>query len=115
MNVVVEGAVIGFGLIGAVCAGKAAQTLVERSGGTKAEALASGCVGAGIAVAVLPAAAIGGAYITGVKAYEAFQNREALVANARAQLADAKSRVAKTYEQVGAKVVEVKAEKAVKA
>jgi hypothetical protein len=103
MNVVLEGAVIGFGVIGAVCAGKAAQTLVERSGGTKAEALASGCVGAGIAMAVLPAAAVGGLYVCGVKGYAAFQNRDAVVSQARAQLADAKAHVAGVATKLGRK------------
>ena len=112
MNVVLEGVMIGFGVVGAVCAGKAAQTLVERSGGTDTEAMAAGAVGAGLAFAVLPAAVVAGACITVSKGVDAFQHRDALLANARTQFADAKRKVAERYpravESTATKVEAVK-------
>lgn len=82
-----EVAVIGFGLIGATVAGKAAHNVVLRNHGSEHEALAAGCVTAGLSAAVLPAAAVGGLCITGKAAYDYVRSDRAklAVATARAQ------------------------------
>ena len=88
MNTVVEYAVIGFGLIGATVAGTAARKLIQRNGGSECEALAAGCVAAGLSVAVLPAAAVAGLACTVQKGVEVYRNSDAMrlhVANAKAK------------------------------
>lgn len=90
-----EVAVIGFGLVGATVAGKAAHGMVKNNQGSEHEALAIGAVTAGLAVAVLPAAAVGGLFATGQAAYEYHRSGKlrAAVATAKAETLGTMDRV----------------------
>lgn len=85
IETVVNVGLITFGLVGAVCAGNAAQRIAQRHNCTEAEQMAAGCVGVGLAMAVAPATAAAGMMIVGKKGYEAFKNRKEVLANARAK------------------------------
>lgn len=101
MSATVETIVIGFGLVGAVIAGNAAAKAAQSAGCTDNQQLAAGCVGAGLAVAVLPCAAVAGIAITAKAGYELATSpskRDAL----RAKLDDA-------AEQTKAKCSELRA------
>jgi hypothetical protein len=97
MSALLETAVIGFGVVGAIVVGNAAAQTAKATGCTENQQLAAGCVGAGLAVAVLPATAIAGVFITGKAAYELATNPAA-----KAKLAQhVETAKAKTRELAG--------------
>ena len=110
MNTVIEVAVIGFGVVGAVVAGNAAAKLIERNAGSRSEQLAAGCVAAGLSAAVLPAAAVAGLAITCQKGYELYQNS----ASMKLHVAEARAKTLGTMDKVvnGTKSRKVQAVKA---
>jgi hypothetical protein len=94
MSAILETVVIGFGVVGAVVAGNAAAQTAKATGCTESQQLAAGCVGAGLAVAVLPAAAVAGMFVTGKAAYDLATQpakREALRAKIDAAADEAKA------------------------
>ena len=97
---VLEGAVLGFGVIGAICAGNAAFTVAQRNGCTDAECMASSACATGLACAVMPAAAVGGVFIVATKAKNAWQDRKEIIANTKskhaAAMANFRERAGKT-------------------
>lgn len=89
---VIEGVVLGLGAVGAICAGNAAFTVAKRNGCTDSECMASSAVATGLSAAVLPAAAVAGAFIIGVKAKNAWQDRKSIIANTKTKHAEAMER-----------------------
>lgn len=86
---VVEGVVLGLGVIGAVVAGNAAHTIAQRNGCSDAECLATSCVATGLSMAVLPVAAVAGAGVIVTKGFEAYKNRDVILGATRAKHAEA--------------------------
>lgn len=88
-------AVIGFGLIGATVAGKAAAKMAANNGCDEYEQLGAACVVGGLSAAVLPAAAVGGLVVACKAGYDwAASDRGRLaVANAKAKTLGTMDRV----------------------
>lgn len=95
-----ESLLLGFGVVGAAIVGHAAHKAAKNHGMGDASALATSCVASGLAVAVLPAAALGGAAATVVKGVEAFQNRDEVLSNAKLSYAQAKASVLGAADKV---------------
>lgn len=86
-STVVDIAVLGFAIVGAVAAGNAASQIAERNGCTEAQSTASSCVAVGLSMAVLPATAVAGAVIVGTKIVETVKDRKSVFARAREEQA----------------------------
>ncbi len=93
MNEVLEVALIGLTVVGAVAAGNAAQKVAENNGCTENQQIGAACLGVGLALAVAPVTAMAGAMVTVNAGYDAWQHRDAHKAALKAKLASAKAKI----------------------
>ncbi len=102
VNNITDGLVLGFGVIGAVLVGNATHKALKNHGVGPATALATSCAASGLAVAVLPATAVGGAFATAQKLVELANpaTRAAIMAGASAQYVQTKAKVLDTADRV---------------